>query len=142
MSDLSVLIIDHYERHAEAWDADRQSASWGERCWHERFAASLSQGTHVLDLGCGSGWPVARHLVERGLKVTGVDSSPSMIALCRSRLPEEEWIVADMRTLSLGRRFDGVLAWQSCRPARYIRCVCQARGSFIVSDVQHWARAR
>ncbi len=28
-------------------------------------------------------------------------------------MPDEEWIVADMRSLSLGRRFDGVLAWDS-----------------------------
>jgi hypothetical protein len=28
-------------------------------------------------------------------------------------LPDHEWIVADMRTLSLGRRFDGILAWDS-----------------------------
>jgi hypothetical protein len=36
-----------------------------------------------------------------------------MISLCRSRLPNHEWILADMRRLSLGRRFDGILAWDS-----------------------------
>ena len=36
-----------------------------------------------------------------------------MIALCRARLPDQDWIVADMRTLSLGRAFDGILAWDS-----------------------------
>ena len=42
----------------------------------------------ILDLGCGPGWPVARHMAERGLRVTGVDSSPTMISFCRSRLPD------------------------------------------------------
>jgi hypothetical protein len=42
-----------------------------------------------------------------------VDSSPTLIALCRNRLPDEEWIVADMRGLSLARSFDGILAWDS-----------------------------
>jgi hypothetical protein len=56
---------------------------------------------------------VARHLVERGLHVTGVDSSPTMISMCRSRMPDQEWIVADFRTVSLGRRFDAILAWDS-----------------------------
>jgi predicted TPR repeat methyltransferase len=64
-------------------------------------------------LGCGGGSPVASHLVARGFRVTGVDSSPTLIALCRSRLPEDEWIVADMRSLALGRRFEGILAWDS-----------------------------
>jgi Methyltransferase domain len=45
--------------------------------------------------------------------VTGIDTSPTLISLCRTRLPEQDWIVADMRSLSLGRTFDGLLAWDS-----------------------------
>ena len=36
-----------------------------------------------------------------------------MIAFCRSWRPDGDWVVADMRGLALGRRFDGVLAWDS-----------------------------
>jgi SAM-dependent methyltransferase len=111
MSHPADLVIGHYERHAVAWDQDRQKGVWNDKVWHDRFVASLPKGAKVLDLGCGSGRPVAQHLVELGLHVTGIDSSPAMISLCRSRLPLHEWIVADMRTLSLGRRFDGILAW-------------------------------
>jgi SAM-dependent methyltransferase len=113
MSNLSGLIIDHYERHAREWDQDRQTAAWNDKLWHDRFVDSLAPGAAVLDLGCGSGRPVAQYMVERGLRVTGVDSSPRMISLCRSRLPAQEWIIADMRELSLGRCFDGILAWDS-----------------------------
>jgi trans-aconitate methyltransferase len=73
----------------------------------------LPEHARILDLGCGSGEPIARYLIERGHSVTGIDSSPSLIGLCRARFPAETWIVADMRTLSLGRRFDGILAWDS-----------------------------
>jgi predicted TPR repeat methyltransferase len=52
-------------------------------------------------------------MAEQGLRVTGVDASPTMISLSRERLPNHEWIVADMRGLALGRRFDGILAWDS-----------------------------
>ena len=31
----------------------------------------------------------------------------------RQRLPDEEWIVADMRRLKLAKTFDGILAWDS-----------------------------
>src|SRR5713101_7283672 len=106
-------IIEHYERHATAWDCDRQNSAWNDKVWHDLFIDRLTAGAKVLDLGCGSGRPVARHMAERGLLVTGVDSSPTMISLCRSRLPDHAWIVADMRELSLGRRFDGILAWDS-----------------------------
>jgi hypothetical protein len=52
-------------------------------------------------------------LAEAGLQVAGVDSSRTMISLCRRRLPDHDWIVADMRTLSLACRFEGILAWDS-----------------------------
>jgi trans-aconitate methyltransferase len=35
-------------------------------------------------------------MVELGLRLKGVDSSPTMISFCRERLPDHEWIVADM----------------------------------------------
>jgi len=67
----------------------------------------------VLDIGCGMGEPIARHIIDRGFTVTGIDSAPSMIALCRARFPAQDWIVADMRGLALGVRFAGLLAWNS-----------------------------
>lgn len=105
-------IVDLYERHAGAWDRKR-SRNLMERGWLDRFAALLPTGGSVLDLGCGMGEPIGRHLVACGFRVTGVDRAPTMIALARARMPEETWRVADMRTLALGCRFDGILAWDS-----------------------------
>jgi SAM-dependent methyltransferase len=107
-------IIGLYERHARAFAAHRGRArDLMERLWLERFLALVPPGGSVLDLGCGAGEPIARHLMAVGCAVTGVDSSPTMIGLCRERLPDGCWLVADMRALSLGRRFDGILAWDS-----------------------------
>ena len=106
-------IVGLYEENAAAWDALRGPEAGLERPWLEPFAALLPAGAGVLDIGCGSGQPIARWLIDRGFKVTGVDSSLSLIALCRVRFPESEWRVADMRTLALGQRFDGLIAWHS-----------------------------
>jgi SAM-dependent methyltransferase len=106
-------IVHHYEKHALAWEADRRNSVWNDKPWHDRFIGSLPAGAEVLDLGCGAGCPVASHMLEHGLHVIGVDSSSTMISLCRQRLPDHKWIVADMRSLSLGRRFAGLLAWDS-----------------------------
>ena len=106
-------IIGHYERHAHAWDADRRVGGWSDKPYIERFLSHLTAGATVLDLGCGGGDPVALHMTAQGFRVTGVDSSPTLLSLAQSRMPEQEWIVADMRTLGLGRRFDGILAWDS-----------------------------
>ena len=112
-SNWAAQIIDHYERHARAWDGDRGHDGWLDKPWHDRFIAALPGGASVLDLGCGSGAPVAMEMVAHGLRVTGVDSSPTLISLCRDRLPGQKWIVADMRSPGLDGRFDGILAWDS-----------------------------
>ena len=113
MADLSDRIIGHYEHHARTWDADRRNSGWNDKPWHDRFAAALPKGAKVLDLGSGAGAPVALNMVAHGFRVTGVDSSPTLISLCRDRMPGQKWIVADMRSLCLQDRFDGVLAWDS-----------------------------
>jgi SAM-dependent methyltransferase len=110
---LADRVVGHYEKHARSWDRDRQNGSWNDKVWHDRFMGRLGAGARVLDLGYGLGRPVAQYLADCGLHVTGVDSSPTMISLCRERLPDQEWIVADMRQLALGRRYNGILAWDS-----------------------------
>ncbi|WP_431858587.1 class I SAM-dependent methyltransferase [Azospirillum sp.] len=112
MTDDAERIIDLYERNARHWDADR-GRSLFEKPWLDRFLSMVPAGGRVLDLGCGSGEPLARHIVGEGFRVTGVDSSPTLLGLCRNRFPEQRWIAADMRGLALGEPFHGILAWDS-----------------------------
>lgn len=107
-------IIDLYERHARAWVGDRSRAGqFFEKDWLDRFVALAARGGTILDLGCGPAKPMAAYLIAQGLDVCGVDSSPTMIVLARDNFPDRQWIAADMRTLALGRRFAGVMAWDS-----------------------------
>jgi len=101
-----------YEENAAAWDHQR-SRDLFERPWMERFADYLPKGGRLLDVGCGMGEPIARFFVERGFQVAGVDSSPSLIAMCAERFPDQQWMVQDMRALALGSTFDGIVAWHS-----------------------------
>jgi len=105
-------IIGLYDRHAQAFDQERGRTLF-ERPWLDRFLTLLPPGGTILDIGCGMGEPIGRYLIEQGYAVTGLDSSPGLIALCRGRFPGNDWVVADMRTLALGRRFHGILAWDS-----------------------------
>lgn len=114
MSSDAERIIDLYERHAGAWVSARLLESvLYERGWLDRFCALMPVGGLVLDIGCGAGEPIARHLGECGYAVTGVDSSAAMVAMFQERLPSQRAIHSDMRTLSLGQVFDGILAWDS-----------------------------
>lgn len=105
-------IIDLYEENAETWDRER-GKTLIEKAWLDRFVGLLAPGASVLDVGCGSGDPIATYLMSRGLAVTGVDASPAMVALCARRFPAHTWIAADMRIMDLGRTFAGLLAWDS-----------------------------
>lgn len=114
MNTASDRIIDLYERTATLWDTERHRHRIdGERRWIQRFLSHVTPGAGVLDLGCGSGEPIAADIVAAGRPATGIDSAPSFISLCQHRFPEQEWIVADMRQLDLGRIFGGILAWHS-----------------------------
>lgn len=108
----SEATLDLYERHARQYDRDRDRRLL-EKPWLDRFLSHVRPAGVVLDIGCGMGEPIARYLLEAGFQVLGVDSSPSLIAMCRDRFPGSEWLVGDMRQLALGRRFDGMLAWDS-----------------------------
>lgn len=110
--DHAARTIDIYRRHAAAFDRQRGRVLW-ERAWLARFLALMPPGASVLDLGCGMAEPIAAHLVDAGCALTGVDTSPAMLALARTRFPAHRWIEADMRGLALGDRFDGILAWDS-----------------------------
>lgn len=101
-----------YHRHAGVFDRLRGKGLM-ERAWLDRFRALIPVDGPVLDLGCGTGEPMARYLIENGHAVTGVDAAPAMIELCRERFPRARWIAEDMRRLALGERFGGILAWHS-----------------------------
>jgi ubiquinone/menaquinone biosynthesis C-methylase UbiE len=110
MSDTSIIQL--YERHAADYDQDR-SRFLQEKAWLDQFLGYILPGGQILDIGCGMGEPIARYCMDAGMRVTGIDSSPSLIAMCRERFPGGEWLMADMRELALHRQFAGILAWDS-----------------------------
>ncbi|SMD16664.1 class I SAM-dependent methyltransferase [Rhizobium sp. RU36D] len=101
-----------YERHATAFDRIRGRQLF-EKTWLDRFTAGLPRDGTVLDLGCGAGEPMAAYLIDGRYRLTGIDSAPSLTALCRDRFPGYDWRVGDMREVAFGRRFHGILAWHS-----------------------------
>lgn len=108
------LIIDLYRRYAADWVAMRRPGATLERSWLESFLALVPERPEVLDLGCGSGQPVAGFLIAKGATITGVDTSGPLLDHARAgNSAPHQWIEADMRGLDLGRAFDGLIAWHS-----------------------------
>lgn len=66
-------------------------------------------GERILDVGCGAG-QLTRLIADTGATVTGVDSSPEMIAAARAAFPEINFVVADAAQFSFAEPFDAVFS--------------------------------
>ncbi|HJR74446.1 MAG TPA: class I SAM-dependent methyltransferase [Luteimonas sp.] len=77
-----------------------------------RWAASLPAGATVLDVGCGTGVPIAKTLLDSGLKVWALDASPSMAAAFGRNFPAVPVVCEAVERSDLfARRFDAAIAW-------------------------------
>lgn len=86
---------------------DELAASGADVHGEATFVAAYAPAT-VLDAGCGTG-RVAIELARRGIEVVGVDADASMLAKAHDTSDAVEWVLADLATLSLPRRFDVVV---------------------------------
>ncbi|WP_028389025.1 methyltransferase domain-containing protein [Legionella fairfieldensis] len=104
-----------YEVYEEIvdWIDDARTKTLMELKYLNLIVNTIPQVGSILDLGCGAAEPMAQFFIEKGFKVTGVDGSQKMIALCKKRFPNERWIVSDMRDINLQQQFDAILAWHS-----------------------------
>ena len=77
------------------------------------FIQKLPVGSHVLDVGCGSGVK-SKYFIDHGFKVTGIDISDKLLEIARREAPEGEFKVLSMTELdSMLETFDGVFAQAS-----------------------------
>ncbi len=104
-------ILPTYDRVARAYSRSRDRTLY-ERKWLDRML-SHAPGRQILDLGCGTGVPIARYLGDRRVQVTGVDGAATMVELFQTNLPQFEVHHLDMRGLDLGKTFDAIIAWNS-----------------------------
>lgn len=79
----------------------------------EWLAAQLPPGARVLDLGCGSGLPTARQLLDAGVEVVGVDESSVMLDLARAQAPGGTYLHRDLRDIADLGEFDAAVAFFS-----------------------------
>jgi len=95
------------------WFAENRPQNLMEKKYLDKLMSLIPTGGSILDVGCGSGFPILNYLVDKGFSVTGVDASEKMLRLAEQNFPSEEFILADMRKLSLYKKYDAIIAWHS-----------------------------
>ncbi len=99
-----------YEAVAEEF-LRRRLGSPSELAIVREWATSLPRGGSVLDVGAGSGEPLAAALIAEGFDVSAVDASPAMVAAFQRRFPGVEVACEPAeRSRFFDRTFDGALA--------------------------------
>lgn len=115
---------------------------------------AAQRGVHegpVLELGCGTG-NLTLLLHRRSVEVTGLDFSPSMLAVARAKEPAIDWQQADITSFTLGRRYSLVLSVfdtlnNLLDPAQFLSAALRARshllyGGLFMFDVNTTAGLR
>ncbi len=103
---------DSYNKIADEWDEYRSKSPMNQVI--KDFVLLLKTKGKVLDIGCGTGYPISSYLSHQGFVVTGFDISENMIAKAIAlQLPKAEFIVSDFFDFKTKEKFDGVIAFDS-----------------------------
>jgi SAM-dependent methyltransferase len=96
--------------YAAAYDALYADKDYRGECdLVERVCATYASApvSSILDLGCGTG-AHAHELTRRGYEIVGVDRSEAMLERARRTRTGASFVLGDVRSVDLGRRFDAV----------------------------------
>ena len=102
-----------YDRIAGEFSQSRINFRSYERPVFEELLGRLRPNSRILDVGCGSGLPIARFFSENGHQIVGFDLSERLIQLARKNVPSGRFYVGDMLSFKPQGYFDAVVAWDS-----------------------------
>lgn len=105
-------VFEVYDKIAD-WFAENRDKGLIEQSYLDEVITHLSDGSSVLDLGCGTGVPILGYFLSRQLNITGLDASSKILSIAKKNFPSTPFIQADMRELSLNKKFDAIIAWHS-----------------------------
>jgi ubiquinone/menaquinone biosynthesis C-methylase UbiE len=100
-----------FTESAEIYDAIYQFKDYQTEAG--RVAALIRQANpqarSILDVACGTGeharWLASNH----GFEVTGLDLDDALLAVARRKVPQGQFICADMEAFDLGQQYDAVI---------------------------------
>ena len=97
--DRALLVASGYDAMIDTWEAWKSKIEDDPRVdWCRELLDRVPEGARVVELGCGGGTDETRSLAAR-FRLTGVDLSEAQLARARERVPEAEYLHADLTTV-------------------------------------------
>lgn len=109
------MMHNSYDYIAEQWHSNLRGQKYIDRTlgYVDKVLEDLPPQAKVLDLGCGTGNPIAKHIVERGFQIVGIDQSKELLKIAETVVPKAEFIHADMVEIEFTEKFAAAVAWDS-----------------------------
>jgi SAM-dependent methyltransferase len=106
-------VYESYNKIGDWFDSQRAQELRMEKKHLDSFLSKIPKSEKILDLGCGTGRPIAVYLLSQGYDVKGIDASEKMISLAKKYVPSINPELQDMRNLNLNEKFGGIIMWHS-----------------------------
>ncbi len=71
----------------------------------------IPEKSHILDIGCGSGFPIADYLIKKNFHVTGIDGSQELLDIAKKKCPKMRGLYGDVRTTTFNKTVDAIVEW-------------------------------
>ncbi|MCR5154616.1 MAG: class I SAM-dependent methyltransferase [Lachnospiraceae bacterium] len=106
-------VIEFFNEHASGWDADMEISD--RKVGIIMDNAGVKKGSKVLDVACGTGVLVPYYLERNAASVLGVDISPKMIEIARTKFKEENvsFLVGDVEEADIDKDFDAIVIYNA-----------------------------
>jgi cyclopropane fatty-acyl-phospholipid synthase-like methyltransferase len=101
-----------YNKIAYEWAASRDQSFLSKLV--ATFSSRIKPGGKVLDIGCGTGYPIATYLSSCGFTITGIDSSENLLQKAIDRnIPNATFHLVDFFDFEPTEKYDGIIAFDS-----------------------------
>jgi cyclopropane fatty-acyl-phospholipid synthase-like methyltransferase len=101
-----------YNSIAEQWSEAREEQDISEVV--VEFAGKIKRGGKILDIGCGTGYPIAKYFSDNGFMVTGIDISEKLLQRAIDRnIKNAEFQLCDFFNFKPVEKYDGIIAFDS-----------------------------